>query len=374
MASALKQSRRQRLDEEYRSLNNSATGEVLCQYGPSLITVIFNVQTIVDATLFFIAGAHERYKVRPTDEIVLQAKFVNPRIPTFFSHLLPSSESITAQYQQHKKPTRRQVAAAELRQSRPAQQRARKRCAFFNLLITRRGRDATEPPVVNIAADVKLFHYTAHVCGLRDARDAELVMRVIHEAFVENQARLEEGDLELPEGTDAEVRAFLESNTRCCTVPLVISEGDVVMTNICGRFPKSLNLRLVYYRLTENYPGVLAYLTTMSKSNYLAITLFEEVSLTTQAELTATEVREIKESRYSYLISSKKLRSKSRKHTFFVYASGRFIQSSRNNAASLIFTENCMKILHDVSLDLEAPLLAEEEESESSEDETSLEI
>lgn len=350
--------RRQKLDEEYQPLLDEGD-IILCFFGSSLITVIFGVQTIVDATLFFISGGHKRYRFTPSEESerlgILDVHFGEPRIPSFFAHLLPGSADTGSNQQQD--------------ESR--QQRARKRCAFFNIVVSRRGRTATEPPIVQLSADVKLFHYTVHVCGLRDLKDADMVMSIIHDAFIDNQNSLSsQKDLTELAGGNAERLSFLESNNRCCTIPLIISEGDVVMTNSCGRFPHTLNLRATYHILTERYPGVLAYLTTMSKSNYLAITLFEHSPfnpILTIEEMSPEMREELKSARAEYLISSKKSRSKLRKHTFFIYASGRFIQSSRNNATALQYTATCMKLLHTVSSGLEVEIIPDEDEEEDEE-------
>ncbi len=368
---AVKISRRQRLDEEYISLPDAAgTLEPLCFYGPSLITVIFNAQTIVDATLFFIAGAHKTYTFDGTPDI-LSVQFVRPRIPSFFIHLLPVEEGGEEPVKRTRRP--RIVAPKPVEEGKKrSAERARKRCAFFTVLISRRGRSASEPAIVHLAADVKLFHYTAHVCGLRDARDAKIVMHFIHQAFVANQGRLDSTDPDVMNeisGGDAMRRSFLDSNKKCCTVPLEVSEGDVVMTNICGRFPKTLNLRQTYISLSTNYPGVLTYLTTMSKSNYLAITLFEDAPFTpirSRSEM-GELVDEVMAARHSYLISSKKVRAKKPRTTFFIYASGRFIQSSRNNATALHNTERCMRLLHTIVADFEPPVIIEDEEGTATE-------
>lgn len=378
--------RRQRLDDEHRPLVDTTTGQVIASYGPSLITVIFNVETLVDATLFFIAGAHTRYHyVRADDsDNIHEVRFVNPRVPTFFAHLLPQG-GVGESAAHAKKPSRHLVPPSlpiqpqpggESRVRRRGGQRARKRCAFFTMLITRTGRPG-EPPIVHLAADVKLFHYTAHVCGLRDADDARIVMRFIHLAFTELQGQLdaarppadEEGRelMELLSGGVETRRAFLEGNTRCCSIPLVVSDGDVVMTNMCGRFPTGLNLRASFRLLTRDYPAVLTYLTTMSKSNYLVVTLFEHEPfdpVLKREEMSEELVERILSEKVSYLVSSKRLRSRHRKHTFFIYASGRFIQSSRNNATALSYTERCMKLLHAVSFGIAAPDPAEFEAEE----------
>ncbi len=355
---------------------DAGDGEPLCFYGPSLITVIFNTQTIVDATLFFITGSHSRYNFKdsltPEHSDVLEVRFVKPRIPSFFAHLLPQDEESCGMdpgLSIIKKPRRsRSSPKKETAEKRGGTQRARKKCAFFTVLILRKARIPSEPAVVQLSADVKIFHYTAHVCGLRDSRDAELVMYFIHQAFTDSQALLDSGNPDVFTtfaAGNVTRRAFLESNTKCCTIPLVLSEGDVVMTNICGRFPKSLNLRETYRSLSINYPGVLTYLTTMSKSNYLAVTLFEHPPfnpIRTLEEM-GESVKEIRESRHNYLMSSKKVRSELRKHTFFIYASGRFIQSSRNNATSLLFTEHCMRLLHAVTAGSEPPIIIDDDEA-----------
>jgi hypothetical protein len=364
-----KLTRRQRLDDEYLPLLIPNKSEPVCFYGPSLITVIFNVQTIVDATLFFISGGHLRYSFRPLDlhPEVSAVKFVNPRIPNFFTHLLPDDVVVESKRGRRAKPEE------EPAKKRGAQ-RARKRCAFFTVQVTRQGRPG-ESPIVQLSADVKLFHKTAHVCGLRDVRDAKIVMNFIHAVFMENQSHLDRirnaassGDaLRQMSMGDATRYAFLTSNNWCCSVPLIVSEGDVVMTNICGRFPHSLNLRASYLALAINYPGILSYLTTMSKSNYLVVTLFEHFPfepVRNKAELGIEGTEEVRAARHSYLMSSKKLRAKLRKHTFFIYASGRFIQSSRNNVTALSYTERCMKLLHTVSEGVEAPVVIEDEEEE----------
>lgn len=391
--------RRQRLDDEHRALLDPSSGELLASYGSSLITVIFNVETLVDATLFFIGGGHLRYQyIRKDDaDAIHEVRFVNPRVPVFFMNLLQSTDGgsmETASARGRNSAEGLLEGPPDARRSRRGGQRARKRCAFFTMLITRTGSDG-EPLIVHLAADVKLFHYTAHVCGLRNIKDAQTVMRFIHEAFTNLQNQLnimkagpppslsslaigcgaaveeEEGEAasasqvaaDLLSGGDPTRRAFLEVNTQCCSLPLIVSEGDVVMTNLCGRFPTPLNLRATFHTLSQEYPGVLTYLTTMSKSNYLVVTLFEHAPfepLRTRHQMTADLQQQVQTERVAYLMSSKRLRSRHRKHTFFIYASGRFIQSSRNNATALSYTERCMKLLHAVS----TPVLAEVEESE----------
>lgn len=382
-ASQAKISRRQRLDDEHRDLRDE-DGSILASYGSSLITMIFNVNTLVDATLFFISGGHRRYVFKPleSDPDVIDVRFVNPRIPSFFTHLLPQDVE-----EDTKPPARRPRSVAEApaasSKKKRSGQRARKRCAFFTVQITRNARPSSEP--VHLSADVKLFHYTAHVCGLRDVDDARIVTRFIHAAFIENQKQLDathmpliavEGfteascvaHLDLMAGGSSERRAFLESNHHCCTQPLTVSEGDVVMTNLCGRFPKTINLRATFRSLMANYPGVLAYLTTMSKSNYLVITLFEHAPfepILTREEMLSTGgeelIEDVKMQRRSYLMANKRVRSKHRKHTFFIYASGRFIQSSRNNATALSYTARCMKLLHTVSATIPSPTLIDDD-------------
>lgn len=344
-----KTSRRQRLDDEYVKLVDTA-GELICYYGPSLITDIFAVQTIIDATLFFISGEHQRFRITP-DEIpgVLEATFINPRVPTFFSSLLPHEETVAPQ------KARKKASAVA--------QRARKKCAFFTLLFSRQRRFPTEPEIVQLKADIKLFHYTVHVCGLRDARDAELAMNIIERALTASQLRMDDPVL-LDEmtGEDTNRKDFLRSNNKCCSDSLVISPGDVVMTNICGKFPKTLNLRRTFCILDDKYPSILSYLTTMSKSNYLAITLFEhEPFMPVREKEEVEDLEGLLLARRTYLMSGKKVRSKIAKHTFFVYASGRFIQSSRNNASALKFTEICMALLHKVTADIIPPVVEEEE-------------
>lgn len=341
-----KTTRRQRLDDEYVTLLDE-NNNLLCYYGPSLITDIFAVQTIIDATLFFISGEYQRFKLEPeTIPEVLTVSFENPRIPTFFSSLLPPSEP------------------REKKKVSTLAQRARKKCAFFTLNFTRQRRLPTEPEVVELRADVKLFHYTVHVCGLRDPHDAELAIRLIELALTQSQEHMNDPALleEMANG-DKNRQEFLQSNNRCCSEPLVISPGDVVMTNICGRFPKTLNLRSTFQILEDNYPGVISYLTTMSKSNYLAITMFEHepfVPIRTREEI-GEELHDLILTRRTYLLSGKKIRSKIPKHTFFVYASGRFIQSSRNNAAALQYTRLCMSLLHKVTADIASPAIEDEE-------------
>lgn len=231
-------------------------------------------------------------------------------------------------------------------------QRARKRCAFFTMLITRTGHSG-EPATVKLSADIKLFHYTAHVCGLRDVRDARLVMRYIHNAFTGLQVQLDaDTGNELAEAFSEGNRdraTFITENRACCSIPLTVSEGDVVMTNLCGRFPQGLNLRATFTAISEQYPGVYTYLTTMSKSNYLVVILFEHEPVRVRGEMTEEQIQKSQQDRISYLMSSKRLRSRYRKHTFFIYASGRFIQSSRNNATALDYTRECMKLLSSVS-------------------------
>lgn len=371
MSATTKNTRRQRLDEEYQPLIAADSTEPLCFFGRSLITVIFNAQTIVDATLFFITGAHKSYIFTPCTEHpdVVDVSFSQPRIPHFFNHLLPDNVDDATH-----PPKKTRVATVKADEEPPTTskhraERARKRCAFFTVHVTRRSSTLEESPLVHLSADVKLFHYTAHVCGLRTARDAEIVMYFIHQAFVANQRLLDSDDAEVftrLAGGDATRRAFLESNRKCCTIPLEVSQGDVVMTNICGRFPKCLNLRETYRAISTNYPGVLSYLTTMSKSNYLAVTLFEDapfVPILSRVVMSTAAAEEVDQARLAYLISSKKSRSKMRKHTFFIYASGRFIQSSRNNVTALLFSAHCMRLLHAVSEGIESPAIVEEESS-----------
>lgn len=479
--------RRKRLDSEHHDLIDPETGVVLASYGPSLITVIFNAETLVDPTLFFISGGHLDFVFisREDEDGVLDVRFVNPRVPTYFTHLLPTTTSTTeerdirgqdlpessgrpniiaegeivpdksqsefiaekedqpatelqegeadedSKHHHHlsfpeeveeedpcEDPKLQEVVEEENRGSTAAQakrkrggQRTRKRCAFFTMLVTRKGRLPGEAETVHLAADVKLFHYTTHVCGLRNAEDAALVMRFICEAFTKNQIKLDKTRTVIPRaivsrnsvdqpdieedaegssvaqpsvsefgsvsrprdeerrlildelsGGNSVRRAFLESNSHCCSLPLTISEGDVVMTNMCGKWPSTLNLRATYRALSANYPGVLSYLTTMSKSNYLVVTLFEHAPF--EPILNLEEVlneggramlERIKHEKHTYLMSSKRMRSKLRKHTFFVYASGRFIQSSRNNATALSYTIRCMKLLHSVSSGIASP-------------------
>lgn len=343
-----KVSRRQRLDEEYITLLDDDQ-KILCQYGPSLITDIFAIQTIIDATLFFIAGEHKKFRVTPNEiPDVLEASFLSPRIPTFFAPLLPSDE----------------ISTQSRQKSSEIIQRARKKCAFFTLQFSRARRMPNEPEIVQLRADVKLFHYTVHVCGLRDARDAELAMTIISHALTTSQERMNDpAVLEEMAAGDRLRRDFLQSNNRCCTETLTISLGDVVMTNICGKFPRTLSLRTTFHELQQRYPGVLSYLTTMSKSNYLAITLFEHepfMPIRTREEI-GDELEDLTLAKRTYLMSGKKVRSKIPKHTFFVYASGRFIQSSRNNTTALKFTDLCMRLLHAITADAIPPVVEDGE-------------
>lgn len=362
-------SRRQRLDEEYLPLSTE-DGQLLCNYGPSLITDIFKVQTIVDATLFFISGEYLRFTIGADDPEVTDVKFLNPRIPTFFAHLLPHASVA----RKPRKPRAPPKTAADGEKKR-APQRARKKCAFFRMVVNRRKRLPSEPETVVLLADVKLFHYTTHVCGLRNSQDAELVMRVLEQALTSAQARLDNPELLIEFANGNEVRRdFLQGNTKCCSMPLIISPGDVVMTNICGKFPNFLRLRATHKLLRENYPGVISCLTTMSKSNYLAVTLFEHepfFPIRTRVEMMADGdgvVREVQEAQHDYLMLSKKGKSKTPKHTFFVHASGRFIQSSRNNLTSLLFTEICMILLHKVTEGMKPPVIVEDVEGATPED------
>lgn len=376
---AVKISRRQKLDEEYKTLLLPDSEEPLCFYGPSLITVIFNAKTIVDATLFFICGAHNRYTFIPSDDNphVLDAVFSKPRIPSFFEHLLPEQEGpMIDGKKHHPRAPGTGKAQDDITIRKHILQKARKRCAFFNIKLSRERRHPTEPAVVVLSGDIKLFNGTVHVCGLRDPRDADMIMKVIHQALVDNQLLLDSLDpkvLDFLSGGSTERRAFLSSNKRCCTLPLVISQGDVVMTNICGRYAKILNLRGTYTLLKENYPAVLPYLTTMSKSNYLAITLFEHYPFNpvrNKSELTEEEIESIEIAKHSYLMSGKKVaRPKVRKHTFFIHSSGRFIQSSRNNATSLLYTETCMRLLHTIATESEHHDEEDEEIEEEEEEE-----
>lgn len=341
-------SRRQRLDEEHAPLLGD-DGMELAKYGPSLITVIFNVSTLIDATLFFISGFHLQ---PPYDAI-----FTSPRVPSSFMNLLPSSGG---HYQR--------------KTNGSSSSKSSKKCAFFT--ITTHDK--------RLIADVKLFQSTAHVCGLRNLDDARVIMEIIERAFEECQRQLEDEDAfrtQILPRLSPEVRTFLEANRKCCTIPLIISEGDVVMTNMCGKFSKNINLRSTYELIRQDYPGVLGYLTTMSKSNYLVITLFEKAPfepITKLSDMSPSRYSDVIRERRSYLLATKRTRSKHGKHTFFIYASGRFIQSSRNNTTALEFTKKCMKLLTDLSLpapspqevladddhDLEVEIEDEEEEEE----------
>jgi hypothetical protein len=308
-------------------LLDSETGELLAHYDSSLITVIFKVETLIDPTIFFITGAHETYVFTP-DEVepdVIGVVFSNPRIPLAFQSLLPGDPNPKA----------------------PPKKKQGKKCAFVNIKLIRTHDE--------LSADIKLFHQSIHVCGTRNPNIAQCMMRFIQDAFLKCQMELDklQESPELIEDLEPERRGYILSNLSLCSVPLVLSEGDVVMTNLRGSFPTTINLRSTYQRLQDNYPGIYTYLTTMSKSNYLGITFFEGPPFEPIRSLKEIQgsrgwkrsLKKLKDEIEVYLLSNKKKRSKYSKHTFFVYASGCFIQSSRNHATSLKYTELCMKLL-----------------------------
>lgn len=299
-------------------------GTELAIFKPSLITVIFNIDSLIDSTLFFISGGHLRYTFEETDEIK-SVRFVKPRLPACYMHFL----------------NKKKLAIGGEREE------SKKKCSFFKLEVTL--RDDVDKI---LKADVKLFRKTAHVCGLKDVNHAKLVMELVKDAFVENQQFLNETFLDTEEKEDEaeeERRLYLLTNHECCTVPLEISEGNVVMTNLSGQFPKDVNIRSTFIRINNEYPGILADLTTMSKSNYLAITLFEQehfVPIKKVEEMTPEIIEIVTAKKRAYLMAAKDKRSEFGKHTFFIYASGKFIQSSANHEKAVDFTRQCMQLLH----------------------------
>ncbi len=202
-------------------------------------------------------------------------------------------------------------------------------------------------------ADVKIFRSSIHICGLRNLNECLIILKYVVRYFEEVQRNLtriydeeaSEGKLEFfsrySENYPDLAQLITEvdkSKHACCTLPLVIVNQDIVMTNYKGEFNTQIDIRWLYNKLKE-YPSVICHLSTMSNSNALNVIVLETdpfYPVKHVSKYTKDEVETINRLKSEYLVTSKRTKAcQYIKHSVFIYSSGKFIQSSRKNDTSM---------------------------------------